>query len=72
MPANEVLAGNPEVRQRPPQIASWKHLVEAPLLGASDHATPHRSCVAQNPIAKAGWMAHLPSHLLDNAEARWD
>lgn len=35
MPANEVLAAtNPEGRQRPPQIASWKHLVGFLLIGA--------------------------------------
>jgi membrane protease YdiL (CAAX protease family) len=34
MPANDVLAANPEVRQRPPQIASWKHLVGFLLIGA--------------------------------------
>jgi hypothetical protein len=35
MQANEVLAPmNPEVRQRPPQIASWKHLVGFLLIGA--------------------------------------
>lgn len=35
MQANEGLPGtNPEVRQRPPQIASWKHLVGFLLIGA--------------------------------------
>jgi uncharacterized protein len=35
MQANEVLAAtNPEVRQRPPQIASWGHLVGFLLIGA--------------------------------------
>jgi uncharacterized protein len=35
MPANEVLAAtNPQARQRPPQIASWKHLVGFLLIGA--------------------------------------
>src|ERR1700694_4938238 len=35
MQANEVLAAtNPEVRQRPLQIASWKHLVGFLLIGA--------------------------------------
>jgi hypothetical protein len=33
--ANEVLAANPEARQRPPQVASWKHLVGFLLIGAS-------------------------------------
>ncbi|HYB61388.1 MAG TPA: CPBP family intramembrane glutamic endopeptidase [Methylomirabilota bacterium] len=35
MKANEALAAtNPEVRQRPPQIASWRHLVGFLLIGA--------------------------------------
>ena len=36
MQANEALAAtNPEVHQRPPQIASWKHLVGFLLIGTS-------------------------------------
>jgi membrane protease YdiL (CAAX protease family) len=34
MQENEILATNPELRQRPPQIASWMHLVGFLLIGA--------------------------------------